>query len=40
MITEQTFTEVRLSEALGAKCDTTGKGLMSLGRVGEGGKPS
>ena len=31
MITEQTFAEVRLSEALGAKSNTTGKGLMSVG---------
>ena len=38
MITEQTFTDVRVSEVQGAKCNTAGKGLMSLGRVGgEGG---
>ena len=37
MITEQTFTEVRVSEAQGAKCNTAGKGLMSLGRAGGGG---
>ena len=36
MITEQTFTEVRVSEVLGAKCNTAGKGLMSLSRAGAG----
>ena len=36
MITEQTFTEVRVSEVLGAKCNTAGKGLMDV--VGQGGR--
>ena len=40
MITEQTFTEVRVSEVQGAKCNTAGKGLMSLGRAGGEGGPS